>query len=214
MKRLAARYALASPYLFVLFYLIIGFLTPGYSHTKHTISRLSLGAYGYFETLNIVQFSFGLLTMIYLIRSHIRNSHTVKQISIMLGAIALTLVLVAIFPTDPIDSFPQKIMSMSWSALVHFGIIGCFVVCTPILVHRLYSAFTKDPVYKDLAFVTLACGRMTFVLCIVWFLFFYFGIINEYRGLFQKIIAIVVIYWTTRVMKRIANTWSHQQLKP
>ncbi len=205
MKRFVTSYALLSPYIFVVLYLIIGFATPGYSHSKHTISRLSLGKYGFWESLNILQFSFGIMTMIYLTREHIKNSKTVRHISYMLTAIALTLVLIAIFPTDPIDAFPKQILSLSWTALVHFGVIGTFVISMPPLIFRLYSAFNRDPQYKDMASITFLCGTMTFVSCIIWFVFFYFGILNEYRGAFQKLIALIVIYWTIQIMNRIAK---------
>lgn len=198
-------YALLSPYLFVLLYLIIGFATPGYSHLKHTISRLSIGAYGFWESLNILQFSFGIMTMIYLTREHIKNSRTVRQISYMLGAIALTLILIAIFPTDPIDAFPQSLLSISWSAITHFAILGLFILCTPVIVIKLYDALNQNIHYKDLAPLTSICGFLTFTFSIIWFLFFYFGILNEYRGLIQKIIALIVLIWVTTITRRIAS---------
>jgi Protein of unknown function (DUF998) len=205
MKRFVTTYALLSPYIFVVLYLIIGFATPGYSHLKHTISRLSIGRYGFWESLNILQFSFGIMTMIFLTREHIKNSKTVRQISYMLGAIALTLILIAIFPTDPIDAFPQSMLSISWSAITHFAILGLFVLCTPVIVIKLYDALNQDSHYKDLAPVTGVCGYLTFILSITWFLFFYFGILNSYRGLFQKFIAMIVLFWITKITKRIAS---------
>ena len=205
MKRFVTTYALLSPYLFIVFYLIIGFATPGYSHLKHTISRLSIGMYGFWESLNILQFSFGIMILIYLTREHIKNSKTVRQISYMLGAIALTLTLIAIFPTDPIDAFPQSLLSISLSAITHFTILGLFVLCTPVIVVKLYDALHKDSHYRDLAPITGVCGYVTFILSITWFIFFYFGILNPYRGLFQKIIVSVVIFWITKITKRIAS---------
>ena len=143
--------------------------------------------------------------MIYLTREHIKNSKTVRQLSYMLGAIALTLVLIAIFPTDPIDAFPKSMLSISWSAITHFAILGLFVLCTPVIVIKLYNALHQDSHYKDLAPVTRVCGYLTFFLSITWFAFFYFGILNPYRGLFQKIIALIVIFWITKITKRIAS---------
>lgn len=212
MKRFALRFAGLSPYLFCLFYLIIGFMTPGYSHISHTISRLSLGKYGYLESLNILQFSVGLFIMIYAARHQSKNSRTIRQISYMLSGIALTITLLAIFPTDPIDSFPTNLHAISWNAIMHFGVVGIFTLFTPISVVSLYTAFQSDSSYASLAKTTLACGIITFILSVFWFIFFYLGIMNAYRGVFQKIIALVVIYWVTSIMKRITTLIPHDAI--
>ena len=90
----------------------------------------------------------------------------------MLGAIALTLTLIAIFPTDPIDAFPQSLLSISWSALTHFGILGLFILCTPVIVFKLSNALHEDKHFMDLASLTRICGFLTFTLSCIWFLFF------------------------------------------
>lgn len=204
-KRTALQLALISPYAFIIFYLIIGFITPGYSHLQHTISRLSLGTYGYLESLNIIQFSVGIILMIYFLRHHIKNSTTIKEISLMLGIIAILLTLLAIFPTDPIDSFPKNILTLSWNGIVHFTLITSFIIFAPIIIRRLYYTFLQDPNYSDVAILTLVCGESTFILSLVWFLFFYLGFLNDYRGLFQKIIALIILYWIIVIMRR---TWA------
>ena len=204
MKRIALTYSLLSPYLFMVLYLIISYITPDYNQLRHTISRLSIGKYGYLESLNIIQFSFGLFMMIYFIRRTVQNSETLKQISLMLSGIAMTLVLLAIVPTDPIDSFPKQLLSISPTALMHFSIVGLFILCTPLRVFPLYTAFKQDGTYKDLAPITLLCGLATFFLSILWFIFFYIGFLNDIRGLFQKCIAIIVLYWVARIMHRTA----------
>ena len=123
----------------------------------------------------------------------------------MLGQYAITLSLLAIFPTDPIDVFPKDIFSLSWQACIHFGLVILFILLAPIGISRVYYAVTEDEIYKDLAPVTLICGSVAFVSCILWFLFFYFGILNEYRGLFQKTIVLIVLYWGLRIMNKLTT---------
>lgn len=203
MKRFVTCFAIISPYLFLMLYLVIGTLTPGYNHFKHTISRLSIGQYGFWQSLNIVQFSIGIISLIYVSRLRIRSKKTATQLSNMLGGVALTLLLIAIFPTDPIDAFPKSIFSISWRALAHFGVLVLFILCTPILVKRLYEAFRQDTALNKLAPITLTCGIAMFTLSILWFLFFYFGMFNEYRGLFQKSMAAIVLYWIATITRNV-----------
>jgi hypothetical protein len=205
LKKVAIYMALASPYIFIAVYLILGSITPGYSHFAHTISRLSIGKYGLLQSLNIMQFSLGLCMMIYLVRHTIKSSETIREISIMLGTAAITLALLAIFPTDPIDSFPKQIFSVSKTALIHFALVCLFVLIAPMRIIKLYNAFRKDIQYKDMTKITILSGWITFILSILWFVFFYYGIGNEYRGLWQKIIALITIYWIIRIMKRTAS---------
>ena len=206
MKRLIINFALLTPYLFVIFYLIIGFITPGYSHMEHTISRLSLGKYGYLETLNIIQFSFGILIMIYRVRHYIKNSLSVKEISSILSLSAVVLALLAIFPTDPIDSFPKSIVILSGNSIVHFILVISFVLYAPVAIVRLYRTFCQDKNYSNLSIFTVACGGTAFILSLIWFIFFYVGFLNEYRGLFQKVIGLIAIFWLSKIMRRIDST--------
>lgn len=205
MKRLAISLALASPYIFVGIFLYLGWITPGYNQFAHTISRLSIGQYGAIESLNILQLSTSLFLMIYLVRHHAKNSETVRQITLILGICAMLLTLLAIFPTDPIDTFPKKLLLVSANGLIHFGLVILFVCIAPGRIKHLYIAFKKDPEYHSLSRITAICGTLAFTASIAWFLFFFFGIYNEYRGLFQKLIALVVLYWITRIMNRIAK---------
>jgi ABC-type transport system involved in cytochrome c biogenesis permease component len=70
-----------------------------------------------------------------------------------------------------------------------------FLAVSPIGVHRLASILNTEPRYKPYSSITTFIGYGTFVLSIVWFLFFVLGVGLPYRGIFQKIIAVPVLCW-------------------
>jgi hypothetical protein len=186
------KFAKLSPYIFILGTLIIGFCSPDYNHLSMTISRLSISRLGFLQTINFIQFALGLL-----ITSEILTQDKFLKVTFRIAAISL--ILLSIFPTDPINEFPKQIFSLSPTAFIHFALIGTFIFLAPVCIILLTKKFKKT----NLLLPTMALGWSVFFLSIIWIVFFYFGIFNNFRGLFQKIIFLEVIGWIILVMNRL-----------
>lgn len=208
MKKIIRWFVVVSPYLFICITFIVGIITPGYNHLAHTVSRLSISENGWMQNLNILQFALSMVLALIMIDHRVEHAHTKKVLGVIYMVSAALLVLLAIFPTDPIDIAPATLSSLSWAALVHFGLVFVFVLTTPIGIHALARAFKHDGIFRSYAKVTMISGYVAFILSLIWFVFFALSILNTYRGLFQRIIILIVLWWFTRITHKVASLQS------
>ncbi len=199
------RFVLISPYIFVLGTLIIGLLTPGYNHLSRTVSRLLIEEYGHWEALVMLQMVVSLIiTGAYLSR-RIRSKYAATVVRWTMYVTAIVTALIAIVPTDPVDNMRLSEVSFTTSAKIHIGLVMGFILLTPISINKLYRTFREDKDFKKLARKTAFLGYSAFMLSVIWFIFFYFGIGIEYRGIFQKFIMLPVVYWFILFTRKLSS---------
>ena len=192
-----------SPILFLLITFITGFITPGYSHLKHTISRLAIEKYGFIQQMNFFQFGIGMYLTGKLFASSLKLKNSRSYIRKFYNFCSILLVLAAIIPADPIENAKFSLSLLTPFGLVHILIVVLFVVLSPFCIKRIYEIFKSEKHYNRLSGFTIFMGISTLLMCIVWFLFFFREIYFDYRGLFQKIITlwsfcwIIVVNWNT-----------------
>jgi hypothetical protein len=203
MKKLFTQFACISPFLFLLATVLISGITPGYNQASMTVSRLSIGAFGWLQSLNLIVFAAGLLIAAEQLTLNTGQPKTRLVLRRIFLISAITIILLAIFPTDPIDSFPKQIFTLSWRAVLHFILVGTYTLCTPISIAALIKTFRVDEDFREAIPFTVFVGYSAFTLSIIWFAFFYFGILNPYRGYFQKFIILEVFVWLVFVMIRL-----------
>ena len=209
MKKWLTHFASISPVVFVLATFLIGLVAPGYNHLSMTVSRLSLGSYGWIQSINLIIFALALIVASEFLIKNSKNRSTRKALHSTFIITAIVLTLLAIFPTDPIDSFPKQLRTISWSAAIHFLLVGMYVLITPLGILVLTQTFKLDKNFNNLIFFTFATGFSAFTLSIIWFAFFYFGILDGFRGLFQKGIILEVLIWLTIIMHRLKAQAHH-----
>lgn len=198
-----ARFALWSPYIFMIGTLVIGLVTPGYDHMSRTISRLFIEKYGLAQTLNMYQLVAALIITGAVLSRNIRSAHASLVVRITMYITAMCMFLIAIFPTDPIDNARFLDMSLTVNAKIHIGLVVLFILMTPVGIYYLWKTFQLDDDLRPLAPVTAALGFSAVLLSVVWFAFFYFGILMDYRGLFQKIIILPVMLWFILLTRKL-----------
>lgn len=186
-------FAFLSPILFVAIVTILGFVTPGYNHLSHTISRLAIEQYGWIQTINFFQLAIGCILIGINIAKSMQKEQSRRIIRIFFTFTASILVLAALAPTDPIDNVPFRLNLLTPMGSVHAGTIFLFLFLSPVCIASIIHALKTEPDYRQYASFIQAVGIVAFVASITWFLFFVFGIFLEYRGLFQKVIALLVI---------------------
>lgn len=199
------RLVLISPYVFVLGTLIIGLITPGYNHLSRTISRLLIEKYGYLEAINMLQMVIALLITGAILSRRIRSPHASFVVRISMYVSALVTFILAIVPTDPVDNMRLSEVTFTLAAKVHIGLVMVFILLTPVGIDKLYRTFLQDEDLRPLSHPTAWLGYGAFIMSIVWFVFFYFGILMEYRGLFQKIIVLPVVYWFILLTRKLVT---------
>lgn len=188
-----------SPILFVLTVAVLGFLTPGYNHISHTISRLGIEKYGWIQSINLLQFALALFLIGENIASTMEKkiSRTVVRRTFSLSAFVA--VFAAFIPTDPIENVRFSFTLLSPAGTLHVGIVLLFLLIAPFGISRLSQTFAREPRWRSFARPTKLIGYATFSLSILWFFLYAAGILQEYRGLFQKIITLLPLFWLMRV---------------
>ncbi len=199
------RFILLSPYIFIFGTLIIGLITPGYNHLSRTISRLLIETYGHLEALVILQMVIALVLTGALLSPRITSLHAALMVRRSMYVTALVAFLIAIVPTDPVDNMRFSEVTLTISARIHIGLVLTFILLTPIGIGKLHRTFRDDKDLGKLAIPTAVLGYGAFVLSIIWFVFFYFGILMEYRGLFQKIIVLPIVYWFILLTRKLTS---------
>ena len=118
------------------------------------------------------------------------------------------LILAVIFTADPLENTKFDLSLLTLNGFLHFMLVGFFVIVSPYGIVKLARIFKSEPGYKNLASVTLFMGLSTFAACVIWFAFFFGGFLLEYRGIFEKIIALWVLIWIVLINLRSVKNYN------
>lgn len=193
-------FALFSPIIFSLTVLFVGCITPNYNHINHTISRLAIEKYGWIQELNFIQFAIGLVVTGFLMRRVMTDNQSKRLWLASTLFCAASLVVVSLFPTDPIENVRFSTNLLSPSGIVHFSTLALVLFLAPFGIRRLSRSLMKEKEFSFLAHLTSTIGYTVSILCFIWMAFYIEGVFLQYRGIFQKIIAIICMYWLVRVV--------------
>lgn len=185
----------ASPIVFIIIVVVLGLMTPGYNHINYTISRLAIEKYGWIQSLNFLQLALGLFLTGNNLTARIKDKTADVLIRTSFRICSVFLVIAAAVPTDPIENVPLDVTLLTPTGLVHISMVVIFLILSPIGIVRLSDVLRKEPRFATFASLTLIAGFTALVGGIVWFVFYFAGIYLEYRGIFQKVIALPVMLW-------------------
>ena len=190
---------------------VLGFVTPGYSHINHTISRLAIEKYGWIQTLNFLQFALGLAFAGITIAKSMQNESSCRIIRTVFSFSASILVLAALTPTDPIENMQFSFSLLTPTGSMHVGTVMVFLLISPLGISRLVRALREEPDYRRFAPLTAFVGYTSLVASVIWFGFYMTGLLLEYRGIFQKAIALLVIIWIELMVKQTTTRLRRQK---
>lgn len=188
-------FPLVSAILFILVVIILGFITPGYNHLSHTISRLAIMEYGWIQTINLVQFAYGM----YLGGIHISQTMSTENGKQVIHNVfffcAGILLLTAATKTDPIENLQLDPSLLSPMGIMHYTVIFIFLIASPVGIRYLSTTLINEHGYRHFVSYTRIAGFTSLAASVLWFVLFYFGILLPYRGLSQKLIVLWTIMW-------------------
>ncbi len=185
------------PVLFLLTFLILGFVQPEYHHLDHTISMLVNGPYGWVQNVNffILAVSFaslglGLGRHIY---GKLINFISVSFFLLSLGVIALIIFPAELVPgdTNVVLGTVGKLHFLSSMVASLFAAVSIFFVLKTFKAHEYWSKLVK---------LTKIILIFNTVFIIVWFgLSFYLGLTFPLKGIMQKVLVGNVLGWMIMV---------------
>jgi len=182
--------------LFIATVIILGFMTPGYDHLAHTISRLSVGKYGNLANANLIQLAVGGLILGIELVFSLRVPHVRFTVLPFFLLASASLIGAAYFPTDiRMGDVPVALSNISTNGLMHTASVASFILLCPITIFLMVKAMIADPSWKDVARWTVAMGLGSMILSGVWIIFYFYRMYFNYRGMFQKGIALWTLLW-------------------
>jgi hypothetical protein len=188
-------FPILSPIIFILVTFISGLYSPGYNTLKHTISRLLIFPFGYIQKVNFFQFAISLVLSGQLISAKMKNESSKRFIRKSSYICFFLLTLTATFTPDNVENNLINFRRLTTGAILHIMLVLGFLLISPFGVYKLYNIFKSEKFYKNIAKFTLFMGYSSLTLSIIWIFFYYKGWFFDYKGIFEKVIAIWVIIW-------------------
>lgn len=182
--------------LFIAAVVVLGVITPGYDQFANTISRLSIGKYGAIANANLIQLAFGGLILGIELAFSLREPHVRFTVLPFFLLTSICLIGAAYYPTDvTMGDVPVALTSLSTNGLMHTLSVASFILLCPFTIFLMVKAMSMDPSWRDVARWTVAMSMVSVTLSGVWVVFYFYRIYFNYRGMFQKGIALWTLLW-------------------
>ena len=188
---------------FLLTFIILGFIQPGYNHLINTISFLVVGTFGWVQTINFFFLAASFVFIGYGLGRHITQKD-INSIFFIFVAFAVSTIVLAFIPTDNTTVGETiQFKSLSSIGLTHYFVVLGILLLIPIMLFQVLKGMWTHPHWKSYIPFTLSLLIFNFVTGLLWFYFVNLGYLNEWKGLIQKILAGNVVFWLVAVGNRL-----------
>ncbi len=202
---------ITAPLVFGMVVVSLGLFQSGYSHTVDTISVLALGEWGFIQQINFGVLAFG-LAAVGLGLSFIIHKKYITPISIIFFIFAYAIILLIFFSADPVDRTKIKLTHMNtWEGFIHITLTMAIIALTAPAIMVITRGMKKSNTLKNYVIYTRYVFLFNIVFGALWFIFRRLGILFEWKGLWQKILAINVLVWMIQ-MGRVFIIHSRKQI--
>lgn len=149
------------------FYVVIGLVLaltrPGFDLTRHQLSLLMLGDFGWAQTVNLILV--GMMVVAAAVGFHraLHESSGSTRVAILLGAFGIGMIGSGIFPPDPMAGFPAGMAERATtSGILHlaFGAVGFLALGAAAIATATWFAERGDPGSARLSRV---CGTVVII---------------------------------------------------
>jgi hypothetical protein len=193
---LAAWSGMIGPALFVMVFLLEGWIRPGYNPLAEYVSALSLGGRGWVQIVNFIVFGALLFGFTRAVATEFPNGKASRW-----GLILLTIIAIGYFFSGPFVMDPTSIplAEATFHGTLH-GILGAVVfLLMPITIFVFWRRFHSDPKWQFLQWWTLGLGIICAAVDI------YFSIVSKipilltsqspWIGLIQRGVIVPFMIW-------------------
>lgn len=191
--------SIVSAFLFGLNVAILGLVQPGYNHFIDTISVLALGKWGFLQQINFLVLAAGLISIGIGFSLLIHKKH-ISPISLLFLFFAASVLLLILFSADPVDRTTVKLVHMNtWEGFFHITLTMAIIALTAPAVLLLSRGMKQSETLKQYIPYTTKVFVLNMVFGGLWFIFRRLGILFEWKGLWQKLLALNVLIWMARM---------------
>jgi hypothetical membrane protein len=195
-RRIGAWAGITGPSVFVLVFLVEGWLRPGYVPIAQYVSELSLGERGWLQITNFLFVGLCLLLFAAAVAQVFPQGAASRAGPLLLRIVGVGYLLSGPFVMDPPGTPPD---AMSWHGLAH-GILGAIVfVLMPVVIFVFLRRFAVTPGWRWLWLPTLVLGTITAVADIVFSVMTkvpdLIAVASPWAGLLQRLVIIPFMVW-------------------
>jgi hypothetical protein len=182
--------------LFMVMFLLQGWLRADYDPRRMSISELALGPYGWVQILNFIVLGASLLVFARGLAAEFPTGKASKAGPILLAITGICAIGSAIFVTEPTAMPPTE---WAWHGWVHIVFALVAFVIWPILAIVFYRRFRQEPEWRPYAGWSLLVAVVTTILLLT--MIFGPGVpggqnfISEWSGVLQRLNTIVFNSW-------------------
>jgi hypothetical protein len=170
-------------------------LVSEYGLVGDTISELVLGRFGWVQSVAFAIAGTGTLALAYAIRQLTAGTWGSRIGSLLIGIYGLGALLIAFFPTDPVES-PGDIQSFSTTGMIHLIVSLISFVAMVIAMFIFTRTFPLDPRWRSLSRWIVLFPAAALSLLIV-------QSQGPWVGLMQRLLVAVIAGWIIIVATRV-----------
>lgn len=168
--------------IFFLFFLILGFLQPGYNHFRDTVSELVLGSYGWIQTINFGILIVSTILVGFSLKKHIKTKNSFTRMTFWMCIFELVVIFIC-----PVNS---KIL-----IIIHNLSVFILIITVTLMIFSMIKGIKLNLYWKKFVPYFYFALLFNLIFGMLWFYFKENGILFEWKGLFQKIIILNMIIW-------------------
>lgn len=186
---------LLGPALFILIFLVAGWLRPGYDPLRQTVSKLALGPGGWLQTADFLLMALAMAAFALAAWFQLGKEWLSRLGILTLAMVALGFFLLVFFPAESgtlLGQIHQRITEV---------VALLFVAGVSLLALRLF----RLPDWRRMAWPTLVVALLTLTLALGW-KYFPEEWLRSWRGLYERILIVIPLLWQMTLAYKMLNS--------
>ncbi len=193
---------IATP-IFIITFLIGGFIRPDYLSLRHPISSLSIGKNGWIQSLNFIVSGILILAFSLGMDRAIRNSEKMRWAPRLIALVGMGLVGAGICTSDPIYGYPMNLPLRLSQFTIHghlHDFFSIFVfICQPLTCFKFGRLFASRNKNAWASYCYINGIAMLVIFALAGAAFKQTPVILEWAGLFQRLCIILGGIWMSSI---------------
>lgn len=186
---------LLGPALFILIFLVAGWLRPAYDPLRQTVSKLALGPGGWLQIADFLLLALAMAAFAVAAWFQLGRGWLNRLGLLALALVALGFFLLAFFPAES-GTLPGQIHQRLTEAVALLFVAGASLLA--------FSLF-RFPGWRRMAWPTLLVALLTLAMALGW-KFFPEEWLRSWRGLYERILIVIPLLWQMALARRMLHS--------
>jgi hypothetical membrane protein len=195
-RRVGALAGMIGPFVFMVMFMLLGWIAPNYDPRRTAISELALTPIGWLHIVNFVLYGVLILVFARGLAAEFPTGKASKAGPLLLSIIGIGAIGSGLFVTEPASMPPSE---WAWHGWVHVGFATIAFLLFPVLPLVYYRRFRQEPAWRSFAGWSLLVAVVNAVLFVITFIGAGVpgtqGFVKEWAGVLQRLNTSVLNTW-------------------